>query len=204
MGKTLRSLLATVLFGFATAASPTVVSFTYTSGASGCAPDTCTDELTGSFAFADSPLSVALADLTAFNLTYVLTDSTVPVTSTFTYGLNDLQSFSATLDAAQNLLTLNFQTEDLVGTSHLLFPLGVLFSFTSTATPNATLATCHFDTTKGGEGEVCSQSTTGALTASSVSEPPVVALLAIALGFAGFGYAGIGYERLKRRRAVHN
>jgi len=35
----------------------------------------------------------------------------VPVTASVSYGLTDLESFSATLDAAQSLLTLSFKTD---------------------------------------------------------------------------------------------
>ena len=200
MGKTLRSLLASALFGFATAATATVINFSYT-GVPNCAPHSCTDELTVSFAFADSPLAVDLADLTAFSLTDTFTYTDVPQAFTATRSLADLQSFTATLDAAQHLLTLSFKTDtvnDPIG--------GMEFTFTSTATPSAEVVHCFTAEEKGGPpSERCSLLSTGSLiTTTSVPEPPIIPLLVIGLGMAGFGFGGIGYERMKERRAARN
>ena len=201
MGKNLRVLLASVLLGVATATGATIINFSYT-GVVSCLPDTCTDQLSGSFAFANSPLSVGLADLTAFNLTFTATDITLPETDTWTYALTDLQSFSATFDAAQTLLSLSFKTNEVTGTSStpnsILEPLSVLF--TSTAPPSATLQTCGVVSKVG--NEVCFDSSTGSLS-TSVPEPSILPLLAIGLGMAGIGYTGIAFERLKRRRRLH-
>ena len=134
MGKTLHALLWSVLFGFATTATATVISFSYT-GFPNCAPHSCTDELTGSFAFADGLLFVDRANLSAFSLTDTFTYTDVPIAFNVTRSLADLQSFAATLDAAQNLLSLTFKTDnfnDQVG--------GVVF--TSTAIPNVEVVHC--------------------------------------------------------------
>ena len=199
MGKTLRSLLASALLGFATAATATVISFSYT-GVPNCAPHSCTDELTVSFAFADSPLAVDLADLTAFSLTDTFTYTDVPQAFTETRSLADLQSFTATLDAAQHLLTLSFKTDtvnDQIG--------GMELTFTSTATPSVEVVHCFTAEEKDGPRERCGLLSTGSLiTTTSVPEPSIIPLLVIGLGMAGFGFGGIGYERMKERRAARN
>jgi hypothetical protein len=196
MGKTLHALLWSALFGFATTATATVINFSFT-GVPNCAPHSCTDELTGSFTFADGLLSVDLTDLSAFSLTDTFTYTDVPIAFTVTRSLADLQSFAATLDAAQNVLSLTFKTNnfnDQVG--------GVVF--TSTAAPNVEVVHCFDAETKDGPQERCGALSTGSFIATTaVSEPSIMPLLVIGLGMAGFGYLGIGYEYLKRRRA-HN
>ena len=197
MAKNLSSLLVAALFGFASAAAASVINFSY-SGVPNCSPHSCTDEMTGSFAFADSPLSIGLADLTSFSLTDTLTYTDVPQAFTVTRSLTDLQSFSATLDVAQNLLTLSFKTDnfnDQVG--------GVVF--TSTGASSAEVVHCFVTENKDGPQEHCGLLSDGSLIATtSVSEPSIIPLLVIGLGIAGFGYAVIGYERLKERRAARN
>ena len=140
--KRLRFLLMLVLFGVATAAAATVINFSYT-GVPNCSPHSCTDELTGSFAFADSD-TFTYADLS--------------VTSSVTRDLTDLQSFSATLDSAQNLLTLSFKTNnfnDQIG--------GLEFTFASTADPSAEIVHCRDSEEKGGPSEQCGLLSTGSL-----------------------------------------
>ena len=199
MDKILRSLLASALFGFATAATATVINFSYT-GVPNCAPNSCTDELTVSFAFADSPLAIGFADLTAFSVTDTLSYTNVPASFTATRGLADLQSFTATLDAAQHLLTLSFKTDnfnDQIG--------GLEFTFTSTAVPSAEVVHCYASEEKDGPRERCALLSTGSLiTTTSVPEPSIIPLLVIGLGMAGFGFGGIENERMKGRRAARN
>lgn len=196
MAKTLGLLLAAGLFGFAPVAAATVINFSY-SGVPNCSPHSCTDEFSGSFAFADGLLTVSKTDLIGFSLTDTFSYTDVPLTFTLTRSLTDLQSFSATLNAAQDLLTLSFKTNnfnDQIG--------GLEFTFSSTADPSAEIVHCYTDETKDGPVERCGLLSNGSFVATtSVPEPSIIPLLVIGLGIAGFGYAGIGYERLKKHQA---
>ena len=193
----MRSLFTLMLLGFVTAASATVINFSY-SGVPNCDPNSCTDELTGSFAFADTPLSVDVADLTAFSFTDTLSYTNLPATFTVTRSLADLQSFTATLDEEQNLLTLSFKSDDIndqIG--------GVELTYTAAA--GAQVVHCSVIEGKDGPIEGCGLLSTGPLvTSNSVPEPSIIPLLVIGLGIAGFGFGGIGYERMKGRRGARS
>jgi len=92
----LGALLSSIVFSVSGAANAGVINFTYSGTAPSCA--TCSESGSGSFSFADSPVSVGLTDLTAFSLVNTYTDSSAPLSATYTYTFNDLLSFAATLD----------------------------------------------------------------------------------------------------------
>jgi hypothetical protein len=166
----LRTILA--VFGlWAASAGATIIEFTYTGGP-GTACPTCSATGIGSFSFADSPTSVGLGDLTAFSLLYTLTDSSVPVTGTFTYSLADLISFSATLDSSQDVTALAFETS-FVGSDT---PLTLLpESVTVTSLANAETKACAPPKAGGCNGSV--QITSGSVTAAAIPEPATIFLL---------------------------
>jgi hypothetical protein len=197
MRKIFGALLACITFGVAGAAGAGVINFTYTGTDPLCA--TCSETGVGSFSFADSPTSLSLGDLTAFSLVISYTDtSPPPISLTFIYGLGDLLSFAATLDSAQNLTALSFETIFVYESSCGFFCTRESLNVTSL--DSAKTSTCN-DLTKGGCVDVVFPNTQGFLT-TSIPEPSTIALLSIAFGFTGIGYAGLGYERLKRRRAA--
>lgn len=77
------------------------ISFTYTS--------TSLDPVSGngSFSFIGPSTNISLSQLTQFSFTDIITDRELPSDSaTFSYGLSDLTSFSATLTASDDLSAL--------------------------------------------------------------------------------------------------
>jgi hypothetical protein len=167
----LRTILA--LFGLWTAsAGASIIGFTYAGSATFC--PTCSFAGSGSFSFADSPTSVSLGDLTAFSFVLTYADSSVPETDTYTYGLTDLISFSATLDPSQNVTALSLQTDvvapDGAGTFDPQY--FVVTSLTDAETfPGCLPINC----------KVTFPSSTGSITApSAVPEPATIFLLMLA------------------------
>ena len=92
----LRMLIVMMVGAYSASVAAGIIGFTYTGTDPTC--PSCSATGTGSFSFADSPTSVGLVDLTSFNFTQTYTDTSIPLSGTFNYGLLDRLSFAATLD----------------------------------------------------------------------------------------------------------
>jgi hypothetical protein len=170
-------------------ASASTIDFTYTGGG-GPACGGCTTTGTGSFSFLDSPTSVALADLTSFSLVNDFGGGN----TFFTYGLGDLSSFSATLDAAQTVTALSFQTLFVGGVGPNSAPEAL--QVTSLGVNGGKTFSCVIF------GPVCvngqANLTVGTVTASTVPDPTAVPEPASLL-LLGSGLVAVVRRRFKNR-----
>ena len=137
----------------------------------------------GSFSYNGSLTTLTLADLTGFqfNQTTPLSDPGLMGSDTYSYGLGDLKSFSATISATGVVTALRLQTGYVNSATNFLAPT---YMVVSSLGRNGTT----FD--QGGQdGDL----TTGTITASAVPEPSSLAML----GLAGM----VGTLAWRRKRA---
>jgi hypothetical protein len=152
----------------------------------------------GSFAYSGSPSSLSLANLTAFTFTQTIIDHNgPPTTSTFTYSLVDLTSFSATL-SGNTLLTLSLETDLNFGTNPNYFAE----SFTVTNLGAGGSSTHSYTPYGPGNEPFTFLLSTGQVTQTgnpssvpSVPEPSTLALLGTGI----FGLAGAGRRKFLSR-----
>ncbi len=136
----------------------------------------------GSFSFTDSPTSLAMADLTSFRYvqTVIATFGGTQQQSTFTFGLADLITFSATLRSGGVPTSLALRTRPIPGANPAFVP--ETFVVNSLGTNGA----ATFNIT----GQPL---TLGSVTATPVPEPSTIVSASIA------GLMGLGYDWRRRK-----
>jgi len=148
----------------------------------------------GSFSFADGSTSLTLANLNSFQFSQrtTITDPQIFGAATFSYGLNDLLSFSATLSAVGKLTALSFKT-------------GYVDPSNSTFTPENSLAPEYFivrslqrngASTFNGDQLYDELQTGTVVTSTAVPEPSSLALFGIA------GGVNLVLGRTRRRQSL--
>ena len=128
----------------------------------------------GSFRFATGTTSLTLGSLTAFsfNQTTTVPDVGLPGFGSFTYGLADLVSFSATLSATGTVTALSFRTGYQDASNGFLNPQ--YFKVSSLSQGGATL------TQDGRDGDVTTGTLVATLAMAAVPEPSSLCLCGLA------------------------
>ncbi len=174
INRSLRILVLVVFGAWGASATATIIAFSYTGDGTNLGCSICFATGSGSFSFADSPTSVSLGDLTGFTFTQTYTDTSIPASGTYDYGLSDLLSFTATLDSAQNVTDLALVTQYVLASSG---PFAAQ-SFVVASVADADTDQCD-PTQKGGFCER-QRLTSGAVTTSVIPEPATIYLLIMA------------------------
>jgi len=132
-----------------------------------------TENGTGSFSFAGSPTSVSLAQLTAFTFTDVVTlaSGSTSGTATYNYSLSDLNSFSASFDAAGTLIALSLSTNPLAAVSQQCSAGGGCIFFSQSFVVTSLAAGGAF--TQPAPGTCCGHNSNGSITNLQVTSTPV-------------------------------
>lgn len=121
---------ALALTAIASVASAGTVNFTFTGSAYG----TASSSGSGSFTFSGPGPLIGLSDITAFSFTTSRDIPSLGFTSTYTYGLSDLNSFTGNVDVSGNLYSIVLVTNavNASSTNGAAGPLGFLMGSTTT------------------------------------------------------------------------